>query len=69
MIGLLDKFVAMVKQCFNSDQYFERQRFSAFEQFLNRDREITGKISMAEMLATYTDNILRKNGIRLPEDQ
>ena len=24
---------------------------------------------MAEMLATFTDNILRKNGIKLPEDQ
>ena len=58
----------MVKQCFNSDVYFERQRFTAFEQFLNRDRD-SGRVTMAEMLATYTDNILRKNGIKLPEDQ
>lgn len=48
--------------------YFERQRFSAFEEFLNRDRT-SCMVTMAEMLATYTDNILRKNGIKLAEDQ
>ena len=34
---------------------------------MNKDRE-NGKVTMAEMLATYTDNILRKGGIKLAED-
>lgn len=63
----MDKYGTMVKTCFNNDVYFERQRFSAFEAFLNRDRD-SGRITMAEILATFTDNILRKNGIKLPED-
>jgi hypothetical protein len=35
---------------------------------LNRDKE-GGKISMAEMLAAYADNILRSGGIKLPEEE
>jgi hypothetical protein len=45
----------MVKKCFNSDVIFERSRQVAFETFLNRDRGETGKVTMAEMLGTYTD--------------
>ena len=59
---MLDKYVLMVKQCFNSDVVFERARQVAFETFLNRDRGETGRVSMAEMLATYTDTVLRKSG-------
>lgn len=52
----------MVKKCFNNDVVFERSRQVAFETFLNRDRIETGRISMAEMLAAYTDTVLRKGG-------
>jgi hypothetical protein len=58
----------MVKKCFSNDAMFERSRQVAFEQFLNRDRGETNKISMAEILATYSDNILRKGGVKLPEE-
>jgi hypothetical protein len=67
---LLDKYVLMVKQCFNSDVVFERARQVAFETFLNRDRGETGRVTMAEMLATYTDTVLRKGGgFNIQEDK
>jgi hypothetical protein len=67
---LLDKYVLMVKQCFNSDVVFERARQVAFETFLNRDRGETGRVTMAEMLATYTDTVLRKGGgFKIQEDK
>ncbi|MFS8160035.1 MAG: cullin [Candidatus Roizmanbacteria bacterium] len=67
---MLDKYVLMVKQCFNSDVVFERARQVAFETFLNRDRGETGRVSMAEMLATYTDTVLRKGGgFKITEDK
>jgi len=56
----------ITKKCFNGDAFFERNRFTAFESFLNRDRE-SAKVNMAEMLATYSDHILRKGGSKLPE--
>ncbi len=49
---------------------FERARQVAFETFLNRDRGETGRITMAEMLATYTDTVLRKGGgLKIAEDK
>ena len=60
----------MVKQCFSADVVFERARQVAFETFLNRDRGETGKVTMAEMLATYTDTVLRKGGgFKIQEDK
>ncbi len=67
---MLDKYVGMVKKCFYSNVVFERSRHSAFEQFMNKDREQmvilkssgNNKITMSEMLAVYTDTILRKGG-------
>jgi hypothetical protein len=38
----------------------------SFEAFLNKDRE-TSKINMGEILAIFTDGILRKGGLKLPE--
>jgi len=34
---------------------------------MNRDRDL-GKVTMSEMLAAYTDNILKKGGVKLPEE-
>ena len=69
LIKLLDKYVSMVKKCFNNDVLFERSRQVAFETFLNRDRGDVGRISMAEMLAAFTDTILRKNsGVKIQDD-
>lgn len=39
---------------------------------MNKDREIVdnqNKVTMAEMLAAYTDNILRKGGTKIQEEQ
>jgi hypothetical protein len=41
LIKMLDKYQTMVKQCFNNLALFERARHSAFEQFLNKDRDVT----------------------------
>lgn len=56
----------MVKNCFQNNVLFERARHSSFEDFMNQDRE-NGKVSMSEMLAVYTDSILRKGGMKIPE--
>ena len=62
LIDLLNKYSSMVKKCFCNDVIFERARQVAFETFLNRDRGDNNRISMAEMLAAYTDTVLRKGG-------
>ena len=65
---MLDKYVNMVKKCFQNNAYFERSRHTAFEAFMNKDRdESSGKISMSELLAIYTDTLLRKGGMKLAE--
>lgn len=56
----------MVKQCFQGNAYFERARHSSFEVFMNKDRE-SGKVTMSELLAVYTDSILRKGGMKVQE--
>ncbi len=63
---MLDKYQQMVKNCFKNDALFERQRRTAFENFINRE---IGRHSMAEMLATFTDKVLRKGGLRLNESE
>ena len=37
----------------------------AFQEFLNMD---IGKFSMAELLANYTDKVLRKGGMKVDQD-
>jgi hypothetical protein len=66
LVKLLEKFIYMVKNCFNNNALFERARQTSFETFLNKDRE-TGKVNMGEVLAIYTDGILRKGGMKIPE--
>ena len=61
---MLDKYQTMVKTCFKNNALFERSRHSAFEAFLNKDRENGDKVSMSEIFAIYTDNILRKGGMK-----
>lgn len=54
----------MVKTCFQGQTVFERARQTAFETFLNRGQGEKDKLSMSEVLAVYTDNILRKGGMK-----
>jgi Cullin family len=66
LIELLDKFQFMVKNCFASSPVFERARHFSFENFLNKNRD-TNKANMAEVMAVYTDAILRRSGLRIEE--
>jgi hypothetical protein len=66
LVAMLDKCVYMVKNCFMNNSYFERSRHTSFEYFMNKDRD-SGRISMSELLAIYTDNILRRGGMKIEE--
>lgn len=66
LVKLLDKYLMMVKNCFQNNATFERSRQTSFEVFLNKDRE-SSKTNMGEVLAIYTDSILRKGGMKFPE--
>lgn len=51
----------MIDECFSHDSNFERQLMLSFQDFLNID---IGKFSMAEILATYSDKIMLKGGMK-----
>ena len=63
---MLDQYSHIVQFCFEGNTYFELQRAQGFESFVNFE---IGSYTVAEILATYTDNILRKNGLKVPQDQ
>jgi len=63
---MLDEYRHIVSYCFEGNTSFELQRAQGFEAFVNFE---IGQFTVAEILATYTDNILRKNGLKLPLDQ
>jgi hypothetical protein len=63
-----EKYQSMVKLCFGGDSLFERSRHSAFEQFLNNLVNTGDKVSMSEVLAIYTDGILRKGGMKAVQE-
>lgn len=63
---MLDQYHHIVQFCFEGNTYFELQRAQGFESFVNFE---IGPYTVAEILATYTDNILRKNGLKVPQDQ
>ena len=65
LIKMLDDYLHIVQYCFNSNTSFEIQRAQGFENFINFE---IGNFTVSEILATYTDNILRKNGLKLPQD-
>lgn len=65
LVKMLDKYQSMVRSCFKGNPYFERQRQSAFEAFLSKEGAFEkDKVSMSEILAVYTDIILRKGGLK-----
>ena len=63
LIGMLDEFLHIVNYCFDQNTSFQIQRAQGFESFINFE---VGQYTVSEILATYTDNILRKNGLKLP---
>ena len=65
LLKMLDEFTHVVQDCFEGNTSFEIQRSQGFESFVNFE---IGKYTLAEILATYTDNILRKNGFKEPQN-
>lgn len=63
-VTMNEKYQSMVRNCFKGQVIFERARHTAFEAVLNKDRENDSKMSMSEILAVYTDAILRKGGMK-----
>lgn len=61
VIEMLMHYRRMIDECFAMDSTFERQLMLSFQDFLNID---VGKFSMAEILATYSDRVLRKGGMK-----
>jgi hypothetical protein len=67
LVQMLDRYQAMVRNCFKGHPSLERARQNAFETFLNKDRDEclkSSKASMSEIMAIYTDNLLRKGGMK-----
>mgnify|MGYP006100377291 CR=1 FL=1 len=61
-----DDYNHILEFCFDNNQSFAIQKASGFEAFVNFE---IGPYTVSEMLATYSDNILRKNGYKAPPDQ
>lgn len=58
-IGLLQRQNKVIKDFFEQDATFVRQLQLSFQVFVNLD---VGKHSMAELLSTYIDKLMRKSG-------
>lgn len=65
LLKMLEEYLQIVKYCFQGNSSFEIMRAQGFEHFINLD---LGEFTLAEVLATYSDQILRKNGLKMPED-
>mmetsp|Transcript_15111 Transcript_15111/g.23356 ORF Transcript_15111/g.23356 Transcript_15111/m.23356 type:complete len:267 (+) Transcript_15111:1127-1927(+) len=63
---MLDTHLHVVKYCFESNPLFEMQRASGFESFVNFE---LGQYTLSEMLSTYSDQILRKNGFKADQEE
>ena len=63
LLSMQDEFLKIVRDCFSNDTHFSIVRQQGFESFINFE---IGEFTVAEILATYCDNILRKNGLKVP---
>mgnify|MGYP001126184765 FL=1 len=63
-----DEFSHILEYCFLANSNFAIQKDSGFESFINFEMG-AAPLTVAEMLSTYSDNILRKNGLKVPPDQ
>ncbi len=61
LLAMLDTHLHVVSYCFEGNPLFEMQRSSGFESFVNFE---LGKFTLSEMLSTYSDQVLRKNGLK-----
>ena len=65
LIDLHDRYKQMVTTCFQSDTAFQKSLKEAFEIFVNRDFE---KISIAALMSSFCDRILKKSGERFSDE-
>ena len=61
LLNMQDDFNHILEFCFDNNQSFSIQKASGFEAFINFE---IGPYTIAELLATHSDNILRKNGFK-----
>jgi len=66
LLDIHDKYQELVKECFGQNTIFQKAMKEAFEQFVNKDIH---KVTTAEMLSNFCDNLLKKSGERLDEQQ
>ena len=59
LIALHHKYHSLVQECFSGNPIFSKALKEAHEKFINMDLE---KSSMAQLLADYLDNLLKKGG-------
>lgn len=66
LMSLHEKYYAVVQGCFKGHSIFHKALQSAFESVINRG---TAHATTAELLADYTDVVLKKGGMRSTETQ
>ncbi|KAF4726098.1 hypothetical protein FOZ62_005561, partial [Perkinsus olseni] len=66
LIDMHDRFKTIVAECFQSDGLFQKSLKEAFETFINRD---LGRFSIAAMMSSFCDRVLRKGGEKRSEEQ
>ncbi|KAF4714384.1 hypothetical protein FOZ63_031378, partial [Perkinsus olseni] len=66
LIDMHDRFKTIVAECFQSDGLFQKSLKEAFETFINRD---LGRFSIAAMMSSFCDRVLRRGGEKRSEEQ
>lgn len=65
LIDLHSKYKSVVASCFANDTSFQKSLKEAFEVFVNRDFD---KLSIAALMSSFCDRVLKKSGERLTDD-
>lgn len=66
LLDMHDRYHELVKECFGQNAIFQKAMKEAFETFVNKDIH---KVTTADMLSNFCDNLLKKSGERLDEQQ
>jgi cullin 1 len=65
LIHLHSKYKSVVASCFANDTSFQKSLKEGFEVFVNHDFE---KLSIAALMSSFCDRVLKKSGERLTDD-
>jgi cullin 1 len=66
MLEVHDKAIYLVTECFQSNSLFQKALKDAFVELINQD---TGKYKSADLIATFVDRLLKKNGSEKMSDE